>query len=322
MRSMPKFVGLVGAVLGAGGALGIIVVGCGGDDTEVSPDASQFDATSDGDTGTPRTDGTASETGSDAGADVLIEPDALPPVEAFPMEATIRLCERYRECCQVPVESWNQQRCVTGTNIAGGVQNLFLHAAALADGGVSNVQYDTAQALLCLARIQGVSCTVTSADYLAIRNACFGALRGTIPLDGGGCTDAIQCAAGRCDTSIDGGVCADFIADGGACASSDDCSYRGVYQPPMFCDDGISRHPDAAVCGPQLPVDGNCGESAGPVADIEGACTTGICAGNGDIGACAPSAVLTPIQFCNDYILPDAGTQDAGDAGDSGDAGG
>jgi hypothetical protein len=286
MRNFARAAVVFGSITAHCGAATVIGVGCGGDDTVVPVDSSADIRTGD----SPGIDVANGDTGSEAGDeggdanDGGVYYDVVPPpLDKFIETVMGTYCDRIGECC-IPGKpaNWDRQGCIDEqlTNYSV-VDNLAGHRAATQNGG-AGIQYDTTRAAECLFRLHDPNadpCTITSAEYLAIRDACYGALKGTVALNAKGCTDAIQCASpGRCDTST--GNCVPFLGDGGLCQTSDDCSYRGSYQPQLFCDDDPDRHPGPdggwiPTCSPLLPLNATCGNTT----DYEGACLSGVCNG-------------------------------------------
>jgi hypothetical protein len=319
MRNFARLAVVLGSVVGVAGALAVLAIGCGGDDTAVPLDSGGGDRTIDspqqetgnndtstGDSPSEGGGGDAEAGGGDAG---------VPPLDKF-IEATVAAyCDRLGECCigDAGHGTWDRNRCITANiNNISNPKLLPLHNAATKDGG-AGIQYDTAHASQCLTLLKNMKCTIGSADYSAIRDTCYAALMGKVALNSGGCTDSIQCASpGRCDpAAADGGKCVALIGDGGLCTSIDDCNYRGTYQPNLFCDDDPTRHPnpaDASVsiptCTPQLPLNGTCGNGDGTIGDLEGACLSGICGG---VGVCLDNFVQNDVTTCDVFTIKDAG---------------
>jgi hypothetical protein len=316
MRNFARVGVVFGSVVGLSGVFAVVGVGCGGDDTAVTVDSST-------DTTTPTPDGNntidvgTGETGEGGGTDSGDSGDGgfsfdgtVPPLDTYIQTVIAAFCDRFGECC-LPGNpaAWDRQACITEQLTHSVIGDLAARIKATKDGG-TGILYDTTKAAECLGRLQspsGTPCTLPSANYVALRSVCYGALQGTVALNAKGCTDSIQCAsAGRCDTSTDGGTCVALLDSGARCKTSDDCSYRGIYQPPLFCDDDPARHPDDAggsipTCSPQLPINATCFTAS----DFEGACASAVCSG---VGTCEDSVVLNDVTDCQSFTIADAGT--------------
>jgi hypothetical protein len=312
MRRYARLAVVFGSVVALASGFGVLGVGCSGDDTVVPLDSSADTKpdTTQPDTGTDGGSESSTEGGEDAPADAPLPDVAVPPLDTFIDTAVDTFCTALGACCyQGNPQKWDKPRCINAQFVAAGNPKLLAFRNAATKDGGAGLQYDTAQAKQCLALLTAMPCTITSAQYLAIGNACYGALKGTVPVNSKGCIDSLQCASpGRCDLTVDGGQCLPLLGDGGLCTTSDDCSYRGTYQPPLFCDDDPVRHPDPSsdaglaipTCSPQLGPNGSCGNDT----DFEGACTTGIC---GDNNLCGNNFVQNTTDVCNAFTIRDAG---------------
>jgi hypothetical protein len=235
----------------------------------------------------------------DSGVDTGL-PDVKPPVDpsVFPGQVVDALCQRFRECCNLPAGSWDQVRCVNTNANGGGFKNLGLHQAGLTGDAGKLVTYNTAAATTCLQDILSFTCpppAQTSAEYQKARNDCYAALQGTIALNGTGCSDDIHCAAGHCV----GGTCVALVADGGACTKTDDCAYRGTSTPSLFCDN--TDPAEGGTCVPRLDIDAGC---INYVDYDYAACIGGLCDLNS--GNCAASAPYVDPGTCT-FFFKDAG---------------
>ncbi len=322
MRNLARLGAIMVGAMGLSSAMAIVAVGCGGDDTVVPLDSGKDQTTPDSPVtpteggadvkvdvvtdGGPDVRADGGPDAMDAGRDVAL-PDAsgLAPAD-FPLEVTRALCTRLAECCPTPDAGmvFDVLQCLAANEGFGGLKYLSRHEPGLRDGGAALVQFDTTSAAQCLAGARNFTCQTPSSEYQKMRDDCYGALQGTIALNGTGCTDTIHCATGRCVLPGDGGVgtCAALVGDGGACATSDDCAYRGTSNPDLFCDDDPSRF-GSPTCGPRVGDGGSCNDTDFDYA----ACQSGVCSG---AGICLPVFTLEDLS-CDTYYVnvpADAGT--------------
>jgi hypothetical protein len=225
-----------------------------------------------------------------------VQPTSDPSL--FPAQIVTALCERFRECCGVEASAWDESRCEATNGSYGGWKNLGAHTAALTGAGAARVTYDMAQAAICLGEIRSFTCpppVQTAAEYQKARDDCYAALKGTIAMGSAGCTDDIHCAEGRCVA----GSCAALVPAGGACATTDDCAYRGTSTPSLFCN---ATTPDAGgACTPRLDIGGACLSFV----DYDyAACASGMC--DPSSGNCAASSPFVDPATCV-FFARDAG---------------
>jgi hypothetical protein len=308
VKSFARVGAVLGGVLGLSAALAGFVVGCSSDNGTTPPEDAGVDATTDTGTGTDSGADTGVDTGTvDSGkgdtsvTDTGPAPDANPPADPsqFPGQVVNALCTRFRECCGLAAGAWDQVRCVSANGNGGGFKNLSNHETALQGDAGKLVTYDTVAAQTCLQDILAFTCpppAQTSAEYQKARDDCYAALKGTIALNGTGCSDDIHCAAGRCVS----GTCSALVGDGGACTKTDDCAYRGTSTPSLFCNNQDPA--EAGACVPR----GAVGDGCLQYVDYDyAACTGGLCDLNS--GNCAASAPYVDPGTCTFYAK-DAGT--------------
>jgi hypothetical protein len=331
MRNLAQASVVFAALLGAGGAIAVMAVGCGGDDTAVATDAetdvtqdqtatdakpdhkgdatdkdaekdakqkgdAESEASSD-DGGDEATPGDA-ESGADAPPDAPVDSAAL---FAFPNQVNTTYCDRIAQCCGFDGGgggAFDIAKCVSDTVSAGGFDNV---SVAQVDSG--KIVYDTEAGVSCLGGIGSFDCaTIADPLWAATLIACSTAMQGTVGINGP-CTTYWDCTAGSYCLAGDGGVkhCAPLGTVGAPCAdkiSSTDCSYRGAGAPANYCS-------DAGMCEPALAI----GDPAGCTYDPQ--CTSQIC--DFVTGECQNSSEFTdpgiPFAlggFCASYE-PDAG---------------
>jgi hypothetical protein len=304
--NLTRLAAALGGLVVSCGVTSLVAVGCSGDDTNPGGD-SGHDGTTDTagdvlpppDTGPDVIDGGPDVTDADA----ALLPDVQPPsaVGDFPDQVLTALCATIGRCCLLYPDAgtFDPSHCFAAQTNAGGFKNISYHRAALQGDAGLLVTYDTAKAKKCLLDIATFTCpppAQTALEYQTARDDCYAALKGTIALNGSGCTDDIHCAAGHCI----GGTCVPLVADGGACQTSDDCAYRGTSVPSLFCNsDGTI---DGGVCVPRLDL----GAACGIYNDFDyGACVSGLC--DTQTGNCGGSDHFIDPLTCSILSVKDAG---------------
>lgn len=266
------------AILVGGGFLGAtgILLACSSDDTVITDDAG-----TDGG-GTPET-GTE-DSGVDTGTDALV--DAGLTFDSFIEKMGDAYCSALSRCCfgdpdlaeGAPIDggaafdggTYDRATCI---NLARrvGWEGSLTNADVASDAGT--VVLDQAQALDCLAKVEAVSCTLSRADFVTIRSACFDALRGLGTADAP-CSASVECASGffcngttnKCEALRgENQPCGDFTTDNGVAEEA--CSWRGSGDTNRFCmtsDDAGTSIDDAGawVCQNALPNGSFCNNSA------------------------------------------------------------
>jgi hypothetical protein len=176
--------------------------------------------------------------------------------------------------------------CFSSTVGQGGVNGDGLgtyHGHIPTNGG--SISYDSVKAQACLQDIASIPCgVITSAAYLQIRNDCYGAMVGTIPVGGSGCTTNLDCAPqGYCNIVGDAGTgtCTMVENLGTGCTFNEQCTYRGTGMPAAFCATGGSN-----TCVAQGDVDAACGTTF----FYEQECTSELCVAP---GVCGTQAVFS-----------------------------
>ncbi len=248
----------------------------------------------------------------------------LSPAAGFPTRVAEAYCTRLRQCCLradggAADAGFDMGFCVASTEQNGGVNGngLSLYDPVLMQPGV-HVTFDQTMATQCLQDNAALPCdTVTSATFLQLRNDCYGAIVGAIPLNGTGCTSAIECANGAfCSPATDGGAgtCVMLAGDGGACLTNDECAYRGSGVPAQYCNN--QGFDDAGAIGSNtcLPR-GAMGASCGLTPLYNQECSSELCVADSVSptgGSCGTATVLSDpgvsMGICESNIPRDAGT--------------
>lgn len=273
MKNLRLAILLGGGILGATGVL----LACSSDDTVITDDAGT-------DAATPDTGIDSGADAADTGADVLI--DAGLTFDSFIDQMGEAYCSSLTRCCfgdpnlaeGEPVDgggafdsgTYDKTTCI---NLARrvGWEGSLTNATAANDAG-KQVVLDQARALDCVAKVKAVSCLLARTDFVAIRTACFNAIRGT-GTAGSNCSTSIECAPGffcsstqKCEALRgENEPCGDFTTDNGIAEEA--CSWRGSGDTNRFCetyDDAGTAIEDAGawVCRTALPNGSFCNNSA------------------------------------------------------------
>lgn len=284
----------VAALLAGGiGVMACLVIACGDDDsgiiidsdsgTDSGKDASNDAASDAGDAGT---DG-----GEDAGdAGSFTTNDLIQQVaDAY--------CDSLSRCCfggvldgGTPVDGggdfnsgiYDRASCVQlerGIGFEGSSKDL----QTLYNADAGGYTIDRATAASCVEKMKAISCTLGRAEFVALRDACFGATKGAVAV-GGDCTSSVQCGAGlfcsvttsKCEALRGSGASCALVPDagsGGDTARNDEaCSTRSSGDTGLFCN-MLSNRDDSTTwkCTTQLPNGSQCDNSS---ACAEGFCST------------------------------------------------
>jgi hypothetical protein len=273
MRNLARTSLMLGALLSASGALALVAVGCGGDDTSVgstdgSADGTSMDASPDHHVGK---DGEAadakkhkdgeSEAESDDGGESEASDDGpavdAPTLADFPNTVNTAWCQRLADCCDGnDAGAFQLSECISGFGTAGWLN------VSLANTQSGHIAYDPANAAKCLGDIGAMSCGTLSSTAIEQQiSTCGQAMVGKLDVGAKGCTSAWDCAPpAYCDNfEADGGVvdggtgtCKALAAAGSPCQdllSSTDCSEIGNGHPDNFCSPGDGG---GAVCTPEF----------------------------------------------------------------------
>jgi hypothetical protein len=249
MRDFVRASAFLGVLAGASCALATAAVGCGGDDSNINPDASdgnggeaKADVTTDhsmvdvfkGDASTDSPSNHDADAATDSPTDAPADNAAL---YAFPHAADLAYCQRLESCCLLDGGSFGAASCATDLDQSGG---------AFGNIGIANVHsghitFDPAQAKSCVSGISGIDCaTLTATLTLTLTGECAGAMIGTVSA-GGPCSSAFDCKTGLyCAQGAGdaGAQCAALKTLGETCSDlvfSTDCSYLGNGTPALFC---------------------------------------------------------------------------------------
>jgi hypothetical protein len=310
------------------GLIGMQVLGCGGDDSAVAsgPDASEAsltDTTTTVDAAPPPSEasveGDADAAGgmmgmgdADAGSSMGDAADAgttcaitVPTAGEFFHSYAATLCQSLKGCCNTGPR-FDTANCVASYAVpgSGGFLAVGLPSKYL-DGG--RVAYDPAAACQCLEAVSAINCGTVPADTLsAIQQKCLAAVHGDVaiagPADGGdagqpACASSYECATGAyctkeytsvpaADASL--GSCEPLVADGGSCASNNQCSYLGNGVGSLHCGPG-------SVCSTR--------SAAGVTCAINTDCASNLCTS----ASCSSGEVVASPALCTYFTLPDAG---------------
>jgi hypothetical protein len=267
----------------ASGALTMIGLGCGGDDTSNQMDAQSdavadqtVDASSDHiaadavpdhtadaarDTSSENVVDAQSDLTSDAGSEAATTFDAQ-ALYGFPDAVNAAYCGRLAYCCDGADASAFQ----FGGCVANLAPNGWLNVG-LANVHSGNIEYNPTLAAQCLEDIASIPCgTDTASVFMAQILTCGQAMVGTLPIGSPGCTSAWDCEPpAYCNNfESDGGLaasgtCERLVQPGSPCHDlnySTDCSELGNGDPSNYC--GPSDGGEGGVCQPELGLGSPC----------------------------------------------------------------
>jgi hypothetical protein len=283
-------------------SVGVILAACS-DDTSVN-----------GESGDSGPESSVIDSGPDAQPDANI--DSGFQVETFPRDIGEAICESLARCCYgdanladggaVDGGTFAKGKCVDSYRLYGFEGSDF--GLPQLDGG--NVELDHAKALDCIAKVKGLSCTLSGTEFQAIRDACFSSLRGK--LTSGACKSSMECAQGFfCKRPVGSdagtGTCTAMRGLGAACGdvSSDPfvadeaCSWRSGGDTRRYCefladfDAGTEKDAGDWKCASGL--------ANGQPCYVSQWCASGICDEN-------TLLCSSPVKYfggaCNAYINP------------------
>jgi len=245
--------------------------GCTGDDVDFVPNDAAIDAS---------VDATIRDSASE---DSAFHFDALPDQEAGPspwrLQVANALCTRLQNCCNASDAGPFDFAACKAQAYEDGWHGSNAHLGEVEQNG--NVTLDQTSAQACLAGIATLSCPIiASKEFKTVTDNCYAAVTGKLAV-ASACARTIECKTG--EYCSDAGTCT-LLADGGPCATSEQCAYRAWQNPPQFCDQNVCR---------SLRTD-----DAGCSSDNE--CVSAICN-----GTCQTTKSLVPL--CDAYRATDAG---------------
>lgn len=303
MRNLRRAAAIFSGIVGASALSAGLIVGCGGDDTIVGVGG---DSGSDVST----TDSSPDTGSSDAGKDAQPFDAGKVDLSSFYAKINSTGCTWLENCCG-GASNFDLNAC---TSLFDDPANFgFLFTRTLQDtlDGGGNVTFDESKADQCLGLINAMSCTdpLTSAQAIAIRDACYGAIVGNIPAGGTGCRDSVECQPPAHCEPIGGGTCVAPYAQGATCVLTGDTDLTALQRcgrpytgEPRFCEVGdFLTVPEAGVCS-------NPGAN-GTACDSPFECQSWNCDTNGT-QTCADSAQLIvpgPGGTCDNFLPADAG---------------
>ena len=309
MKNLGRAAAIMFGVVGLSGVASALAVGCGGDDTIVgSGGDSSTDSPSTNDTFVPD-----SSPPGDAGPDTSFHFDAgRPDLSKFAAQINQTACAWEQNCCG-GVTQFNIARCESDLNDPADLGFFFTRGVLDTLDGGGNVTFDQSKASQCLALIQGLSCStattaVTSAQAIAIRDACYGAIQGNIPAGSTGCTSSIECQFPAHCEPTGGGTCVAPYNSGSNCVFAGDqvvdtmnrCG-RAYSGEPGSCTIGnFYTAQEAGTCQTALGADASCASG------LE--CASGICDTDTNYpGNCVSSEAVISTDFCTYYGPLDGG---------------
>jgi hypothetical protein len=286
-------------------------------DSTTTPDApspsSEASAEGDADAAAPtKGDADAASTGGGdgGGGDGAVAcPITVPTADQFFHTYAATLCQSLKGCCNTGPK-FDMQGCLGIYAVPGSGGFLGVgQPSKYLDGG--RVAYDPGSACQCLEAVSAINCGTVLADTLGtVQQTCLAAVHGNVAIaitaDGGdagdagqqpGCASSYECVKGAfctreyltvpaADASL--GNCEPLVADGGACANSNQCSYLGNGVGSLHCSAG-------GVCSTR--------SAAGVTCGVGTDCASNLCTAS----SCSSGEVVASPALCTYFTLPDAG---------------
>ena len=216
MRNLRRTAAILTGILGVTGGAAAVVVGCGGDDTiiGVGGDSGADVSTSD----------VSIDTGvTDAAKDAFTFDAGPPAVSLFDLQINQTGCAWLQNCCGGPSQ-FDMNACLATFNDPATAGWFFTRPLRDELDGGGNVTFDETKANQCLSLLQAMSCTdpLTSAQAKAIRDACYGAIVGNIPVGSTGCRSDLECVPNAYCDPAGGGTCRAPLDAGSVCVNGTD----------------------------------------------------------------------------------------------------
>ncbi len=299
----------LGFLTGAG-----VLIACSSDDAAIT-------VTEDGGAdGAPDTGPSEAGPAPDAGAETGPPFDAGLTFDSFIDQLSDTYCGSLARCCfgdenlkeGAPIDGggafnsgvYNKTAC-TDANRKFGFEGSVFGAVEAADGGL--VTLDQQKALDCIAKVKALKCTLARAEYVAVRDACFGSVLGT-GTAGSVCTRSIQCASGffcngqtkKCEAlRAENAPCGDFTTD--ESLADEACSWRASGDTNRYCesydeDGNAIEDAGAWVCKP--------GRANGAYCNTSAWCGNGMCSiADINSGTCTDPVTYFPRDPSNCGLL-------------------
>ncbi len=298
MKNLVRTAAILSGVLALSGVGAALSVGCGGDDTVIG-----YGPDSGGDG--PTVDSTADTfVPTDGGTDAFSFDAGPPSLSNFYHQINLVGCAYFQNCCG-GAALFDLNACVADDDNPQSDGFLFTRTLeTVPDGG--HVTFDDTKASQCLSLIQGLSCStastaITSAQLLAIRSACYGAISGTIPAGSSGCTESIECVSPAHCEPFGGGTCVAPYDAGAPCAIGADTQVdslnrcgRAYTGDPGYCELGpFTTVAEAGTCDTPHVLGGPC------YSPFE--CDSFICDNTDDPGSCANTEAIINPGLCAAY---------------------
>jgi hypothetical protein len=219
-------------------------------------------------------DGSAGAAGTGGGPDAGPDGDGGPPltIDQFHHAIAVAWCDRIGECCNLNVNTFDRDKCISGVDGSFGPERVALYLSRFeqVDAGFpSSIAFDPSIAAQCINVQRNRGCA--SEDGVEKRNiytTCITALQGS-GAQGAACTQSIECRSGLyCNSNATGGAgtCVPIVGAGGACddpnVNSDRCAYLGISNATsLYCantGDGGKNCVSAQMNGSSCTSDRQC----------------------------------------------------------------
>lgn len=205
------------------------------------------------------------------------------------------LCASMAKCCTYSLDHFNFAACESSF-VTQGWDNTLPNSTAVYDAG--HLAFNGAQAISCLEALDDIGCKlqITPAQWATVTTACQRVFQGLIPIDGGGCLSAFECAPG---SYCNAGTCSPLVGLGASCTDDDLCINPAAAAPAQWCNFVLPDGGTAATgtCQAAQSNGATCGNV--DVTD-DYACKSLLC---GEDNTCGSAADNPSVYLCDAFKL-------------------
>jgi hypothetical protein len=239
-------------------------------------------------------------------ADAMVPDVYVCPTEmqTYPLRYAAAFCYGVGNCCAgFDAGGFDMAKCVSERQIVGWDDTIPNDPSIVCR---AHTTIDVDASADCLSALAAYPCgtSVPAATFAALIHACQNVIKGTLPIDAGGCLSSFECVEGAYCTPPVGdsgvGTCMPLAGDGGVCTVDDMCRSATSGQPSLYCTADL-LDTEAGTCAPQLPDTSSCTDQTGNTWDDK-VCLSLQC---GDDQTCGTPATL---DYCSEYAPLDGGT--------------
>ena len=257
--------------------------------------------TGDADATTGDADAATGDAADAMGPDVYVCPTEM---QTYPQRYAAAFCYGVGNCCdRFDAGGFDMAKCVSASQIAGWDDTIPSDPSIVCR---AHTTIDVDASAACLSAVAAYPCgtMVPAATFAALIHACQNVIKGTLPIDAGGCLSSFECVEGAyCAPPVgDSGVgtCMPLVVDGGVCTVDDMCRSATSGNPSLYCTADL-LDTAAGTCAPQLPDTASCVDQSG-IVFFDKACLSLQC--GQDLTCGTPNS----LDYCTAYAVPDGGT--------------